>query len=512
MAILSHARPFKDDPPMARPRRSKPSQTWQVEQLEDRALLTTMYGPTPATAGIVVTPAPVTPAPISSAVWWNPGPNEISTSDRGRFVISMAEPTNLALVLRTKDLQQARSAFSPIMGTLSFETGQTAIGNSNTYSVIEGTKLGRLSGSTDAPPPPFGFAIRGFPGAAFSGRGPIVFGRPRDDMEGGPPRFGSRSLFLVISPDSYWENGIISKSNEAFSFANSGSPSEARSGSSAHNEPNSSETAGYGQSPVTTSNLTNLLPGASSGNVMIWVDADTWSSDTVLTPSLLSQKEFEPGALFPQDDLPEVTALLASVLNEWLDETVELPLPHSGQLQQITKLDPLDESSLALTATLLTVSSAPQSTTAGPSPSENASPEVSLPPSNPPSWAGFVIGLNEAFEANRLATHRWPSSTEPQSKSKQHDGASEAARTVEQAAADEALQSLDREPPPQDAIDALFLPPSEEEKDTLDSTAKEGRLSAAARASLSLAIVPALWAERLSHRRERPEQNDQDED
>ncbi|AGA31106.1 hypothetical protein [Singulisphaera acidiphila] len=510
MAILPHARPFKDDPPMARSRRSKPSRTWQVEQLEDRALLTTMYGPTPATAGLVVTPAP-----ISSNAWWNLGPNEISTSDRGRFVISMAEPTNLALALRTKDLQQARSAFSPVMDTLSFGAGQTtfAIANSNTYSVIEGTKMGRLfGGSTDAPPPPFAFAIRGFPGAAFTGRGPMVFGRPRDDMDGGPPRLGSRSLLLVISPDSYWENGIIGKSNEAFSFASSGSPSEARSGSSAHTEPNSSETTGYGQSPATTSNLTNLLPGPSTGNVMIWVDADTWSSDTVLTSSLLSQREFEPGALFPQDDLPEVTALLASILNEWLDETVELPLPLSGQLQQITKLDPLDESSLALTATLLTVSSAPQSTTAGPSPSENASSEASLPASNPPSWAGFVIGLNEAFEANRLATHRWPSSTEPQSKSKQHDGASEAARTVEQAAADEALQSLDREPPPQDAIDALFLPPSEKEKDTLDSTAKEGRLSAAARASLSLAIVPALWAERLSHRRGQPDQDDRDED
>ena len=315
-------------------------------------------------------------------------------------------------------------------------------------------------------------------------------------------------MLLVISPgSSYWEDGIIGKSDESFTFVSETS-GEARAASSPHTESITSEATGYGQDSVAPNNLTGPSPESSAGNVMIWVDSDTWSGDTSI---ILSQGEFEPGALFPQDDLPDLTALLASLLNEWLDDTAELPFPLSAQLQQITTLDPLDESSLALTATLLTVSAgAPQTTSAGPSPTENAPTEASLP--NPPSWAGFVIGLNEAFEANRLATRQWPSTPEPQAKAGPRDGAREAARTVKQSAADEAIQSLDREPPPQDAVDALFLPPPEDGEDELDPPGKERRLSAAARASLSLAIVPALWAERLSRRRERPDQDDRDED
>ncbi|SIO25148.1 hypothetical protein SAMN05444166_3252 [Singulisphaera sp. GP187] len=479
---------------MTLPRRSKPSRAWHVEQLEDRALLTTVYGPAPANLDVASTS-------FSPSLWRAPWIDATSAADRGQFAMGTTNPNGLTLSLRTKDMLQARSAFFFSRGNLSFESPAIEFGTSDVYNVIQITKPVRIPGEMEgAAPPFFGVAIRGLPGVP-PGRGPFGvtssnFGRSRDDIEGGPARFGgSRLSLLVISPESYWENGIIGKSSEElFAFAGTGSSSEARSASSPHTEPTSNEAEAHGQAQA-SSNSAALSPGSSIGNVMIWVGVDAWSSDPSISSILLSRGDFEPGALFPQDDLPELSALLTSLLNEWLDDTAEISLPLTGQLQQITKLDPLDESSLALTATLLTVSSAPQppSTTAGPGSTENLLTEASLPV--PPSWAGFVIGLDEAFEANRLATRRWPSGPDPQAKAGPRDEANEAARTIEQSAADRAIQDLDQAPPPRDAVDALFLPlPGEIER---DSTEREIRLAAAARASLSLAIVPALWAERL---------------
>lgn len=493
-------------------RRPRPSRAWQVEQLEDRALLTTVYGPEPASLNVAPTQA-------TPAVWWTSEFGKVAIDDQRRFAISIAErPTDLAVSLRMKAKQNAWSAPPSSPGTFSFESLPSGIGiglrsSDTTYSLTPGPKLVRFLDGPEGPPPPMAItAIRAFAGGVYPGRGPLIFGRFRDDMEGVAPRFGSRPMLLVISPESYWENGIISKPDESFSFVASGTSSEARtaSTSSTHSESTTSETSVYGQPPA-LSTLTGHSTSPSSGNVMIWVDSDTWSSDTSLSSILLSQGEFEPGALFPQDDLPELTAILASLLNEWLDDRDEIWLPLPNPVQQITTLDPLDESSLALTATLLTVSGVPQPNTAGPSPTENAPTEASLPNPNPPSWAGFVIGLDEAFEANRRATRRWPSASELQDEAGPRDEASEAARTVEQSAADEAIQSLDQDPPPQDAVDALFFPLRQNEEDELNLPSKERRLGAAARASLSLALVPALWAERLSRRREPPDQEATDE-
>ncbi|WP_406694051.1 hypothetical protein V5E97_23700 [Singulisphaera sp. Ch08] len=476
-------------------RRSKPSRAWQVEQLEDRALLTTIYGPAPASLE-------VTSAPSAPSAWWTSGFSGTTSEDRGQLALSPARPAGLTLAFSTNNMQLARSAL-PSMRTDVFDSVAMRDGSRDAYHVIEG-RIDRIPGEPAGPPPPyFTIAIRGLPGSVPPGRGIIDFSRFRDDnREGGPPRFGSRPLLLVISPDSYWENGLVGKPNDSFSFAEIASFGDARSESSAATEPTTSEARERSQAPASP-NLTILSAESSesaesaAGNLTIWVDGNAKAGDTSLSSLLLSLGEFEPGALFPQDDLPELTALLSSLLNEWLDESADLSLPLSDQFQQITKLDPLDESSLALTATLLTVSSAPQTGSGGPgsASTENALTEASL--AAPPSWAGFVIGLDEAFEANRLATRRWPSTTRPQDEAKPSHEASEAARTVEQSAADKAIESLNQEqqPPPEDAVDHLFLPLPEDENQ--DTTGRENRWSTAARASLSLAIAPALWAERL---------------
>lgn len=524
MAILPYARPRKDDPPMTAPsRRSRPSRTWQVEPLEERALLTTVYGPEPAS--LSAAPAPAFPLP---SVWWSSGFASSSIAERGRFVTrALGEPSSdLTMVFHPKEMRVGQASISAAMGTVAFETASNAFGATESYSIDQGpAKAIRYAGGMDGVPLPFPtLMIRGVAANAIPGRGPLnigwsALGRFRDDMEGPPPRFGLRTLLFFVSPDSsYWENGMIGKSHESFAFA----PGESASASPGHASPhlesnsNSSESTGYSSSTTSTTNLIALSTGTSNSNVMIWVDANTWTSDTSISSLLLSQGDFDLGSLFlDQDDVPEVTVRLAAILNEWLEDAVDLPFPLMGPMQQITKLDPLDESSLAVTATLLTVASASEhpASTAGPgqAPAKNsATAPVPLAVTPPPSWAGFVIGLDEAFEANRLATRQWPSSTESSGKAGSHDEAAEAARTVEHSAVDEAIEDLDREPPPQDAVDALFLPPPEKGDDGDDEpddpSAKDRRLSAAARVSLSLALAPTLWADRLSrlgHRQRR---------
>ena len=74
----------------------------------------------------------------------------------------------------------------------------------------------------------------------------------------------------------------------------------------------------------------------------------------------------------------------------------------SDRLEQVAELIPLEESSLALVATLWTVSSDSQTT-----PPERdvepagASLEPGAPLASPPSWTVYVIGLNEAFEQSQ---------------------------------------------------------------------------------------------------------------
>src|SRR5262249_29704968 len=72
-------------------------------------------------------------------------------------------------------------------------------------------------------------------------------------------------------------------------------------------------------------------------------------------------------------------------------------------LQQFAELIPLEDSSLALVATLWTVPSDPPEEPADESDPSNE-PEVPVTSSaSPPPWAVFVIGLDEAFERSRDA-------------------------------------------------------------------------------------------------------------
>ena len=74
----------------------------------------------------------------------------------------------------------------------------------------------------------------------------------------------------------------------------------------------------------------------------------------------------------------------------------------SDRLEQVAELIPLEESSLALVATLWTVSSDSRTTPPerGVEPA-GASLEPGAPLVSPPSWMGYVIGLNEPFEPSQ---------------------------------------------------------------------------------------------------------------
>ena len=142
------------------------------------------------------------PVPSLPDAWWTSGFNKISAYDQGRIVIGMAEPTDLAKTLRMKDIQQAKSDFSSTMGTdpfkamptkfgsggtLSFKTMTSEFGSSETSGLIQVAKMVRSADGSDGPPSDIAiFATRAIPGIAFPGRGPVGFGRPRDDMEGAP--------------------------------------------------------------------------------------------------------------------------------------------------------------------------------------------------------------------------------------------------------------------------------------------------------------------------------------
>jgi hypothetical protein len=127
-----------------------------------------------------------------------------------------------------------------------------------------------------------------------------------------------------------------------------------------------------------------------------WVDSGTQSavfrSDVVAgldetaaepsTPASITAGELPLSSLLSGPDAPAQTG--------------------SDRLEQVAELIPLEESSLALVATLWTVSSDSRTTP----PERDVAPAgASLKPvaplDSPPSWMGYVIGLNEAFEPSQ---------------------------------------------------------------------------------------------------------------
>jgi hypothetical protein len=386
-------------------------------------------------------------------------------------------------------------SFLPPSKSDSIGARSSSIPGSDAVQAIAAWKLDQNPDGTDPLPPFLEQAFHDFAGLGPPGRDLVassLFARFRDELDGGLVRFGPKPFFLPISPETDWESGINGNPTEFIASAESESDSESPSVSTDRTESSSSEGEGRSQA-LPASNLPAPSSGTAVSSEMIWVDVDLWAGETSLASIVLSRGELEPDALFPPDELPELTAILSSLWNELLGESANLSLPLAGPLQQITTLDPLDDSSLALTATLITVSSDAQAaTTSGPGP---VVVDASL--SAPPSWAGFVIGLDEAFEANRLASRRWPAAREPYGDGPRRQQASEPTRSEENAAVDEAIQRLDREESSSPLLDELFLRVLEEADDEDDPTPEKSWHDAAGAASLSLAIIPALWAERL---------------
>jgi hypothetical protein len=487
MALRPDARSVKDDPSMTRPRRPRPPRAWQVETLEDRALLTTVYGP------VGLEPPAVPPA---LKAWWLSRPAETAAfSGRTALISSLGQSFGQDLAGLIGQTEHPMLSFLPPSKSDSIGARSSSIPGSDAVQAIAAWKLDQNPDGTDPLPPFLEQAFHDFAGLGPPGRDLVassLFARFRDELDGGLVRFGPKPFFLPISPETDWESGINGNPTEFIASAESESDSESPSVSTDRTESSSSEGEGRSQ-PLPASNLPAPSSGTAVSSEMIWVDVDLWAGETSLASIVLSRGELEPDALFPPDELPELTAILSSLWNELLGESANLSLPLAGPLQQITTLDPLDDSSLALTGTLLTVSSAPQAATPpGPGPVET---DAALP--DPPSWAGFVIGLNEAFEASRLGTRRWPAASEPYDEGGRRHGASGSTPTEENAAVDEAIRRLDREESSSPLLDELFLSVLEEADDEENPSLDPSWRDAAGPASLSLAILPALWAERL---------------
>jgi hypothetical protein len=126
-------------------------------------------------------------------------------------------------------------------------------------------------------------------------------------------------------------------------------------------------------------------------------------------PSLSQGPASEGGEVRSPDSSPEEPAPPASITAGEIPIDILLNDPESSTrdvsigLQQIAELIPIEESSLALVATLWTVRSDSRAERADGDdpPGERAEPDPSS--ASPPPWAAFIIGLDEAIERSRDA-------------------------------------------------------------------------------------------------------------
>lgn len=319
-------------------------------------------------------------------------------------------------------------------------------------------------------------------------------------------RFAARTLLVSASPDPYGEsvaNGPSDNLLPLFASEWLGGP---REGSSAlallsllEGEEVAQALPGAG---LAGAGLLDVGPGTSGTDPAVLVDDDAWTAAGPWKAVVSARGILDPEGLFLADDLPELNALAAALLGDLLGEAAALSAPVLGQFQEVAELGPLDESSLALAATVLTVSadvSAEPSThgaggAAAPRPAADAA-EVDADGeagAASPSWAGFVMGLDEGFEASRLAARRWalPGASELAADPPHYTG--EDADAADRAV-DEALRQLDDQSVPSSLDDELYL--LLPEVDDLAPPDDEQQPAAAAGAgSIALSVAPAMLA------------------
>jgi hypothetical protein len=184
-------------------------------------------------------------------------------------------------------------------------------------------------------------------------------------------------------------------------------------------------------------------------------------------------------------DLAELSIMALSMLENLLGRPLPLLVPLQLQLQEVVEFLPLEESSLALTATLSTL---PGDTPGGPGTQAAASPRPGALPRSP-AWAGFVAGVDEALERSRRDARERACADALSGTDGTSTSSSTTQPTRSDSVIDEALRQLDREacqPPIDDA--SLAIPPVDER----ETSAPVDRWDAAAAASVCLLIVP-IW-------------------
>ncbi len=184
------------------------------------------------------------------------------------------------------------------------ETASNAFGATESYSIDQGpAKAIRYAGGLDGVPPPFPtLMIRGVAANAIPGRGPLnigwsALGRFRDDMEGPPPRFGlkdapllrlSRLLVLGERDDRQIPRIVRVRTRRIGQRI----PRPRLTSSRVELDLDLERIHGIRQLQLHHVDHKPDRPSrqeASNSNVMIWVDANTWTSDTSISSLLLSQ-------------------------------------------------------------------------------------------------------------------------------------------------------------------------------------------------------------------------------
>jgi|GEM_PF-2381977 len=345
--------------------------------------------------------------------------------------------------------------------------------------------------------------------AGGTGRGPMPFDlitRFRDDMSVGLVRFGSRPLFRIVAPESFWENGLLGLATDHSFLASLGIHPGHPGNGSGENEPagNSGASSSMAQGNSSGGAQALLASRTLINSVTIWTGPQEWAGNS-LASLLLSRSDLELGAFFSEDEEPDLSALLAALLDKWLANPEELILPLISPSREITTLEPADETSLAFTASLVTVAGASKPGTSGPSPGPGPAPMEAIGPetsqaenkrsATPPSptWAGFVIGLDEAFEANREAVRHWDSAESPWAASSTIPGLAAPPYPELQ---DQPLTSKpDPKFQPSDPTTEERIRRIPQESQEQETTPDPSWSEALGTASAGLVLLPTLWGE-----------------
>jgi hypothetical protein len=146
------------------------------------------------------------------------------------------------------------------------------------------------------------------------------------------------------------------------------------------------------------------------------VEASAWLGNHVRTGALAtgsveSHTDDQESTSDGESVRPILTGLALALLDSLLGKSPDSPPLTMGEIELIAELVPLDKSSLALIASLLSVPRDSETPAQGPIDATIETPAVML--ADPPASTGFMIGLVESFEQTRLTARSWDSASNP---------------------------------------------------------------------------------------------------